>query len=132
MYRYCAPANDILYFLYCNTSAIFRREETNNLLKIYYETLKASLIEANVNTDIFTWENLKKSIEKIKLSCMIQSFATMTVSLLGIEASNKRTKKLLPISKIISHEFETNEKYQLRMTDNLLDLCRNLDDIVNC
>ena len=118
--RYCSPAYDLLYLLYCTTSREFRRENFDAVIVKYYETLTETLKEAQM--EIFSWKNLKDSITEIKLSCMIHAFATMSVCFLGTDASDQRTKELLPTSKIVCEEFVKNERYKNRMLDNMLDL----------
>ncbi|XP_043476903.1 uncharacterized protein LOC122507944 [Leptopilina heterotoma] len=130
MARYCAPAYDLLYFLYSTTSENFRQEKMDSLLLIYHQTLEECLMkEANLNVNlIFPFEDLKKSVSKIEVHCMIQAFSIMSVTLLGHDASFQRINEKMPLTNIVVNEFKNEEKYKFRIMDNLFDLYKKLDD----
>lgn len=130
VHRYCAPAYDLLYFLYSTTSEKFRAEKMDSLLIIYHQTLEECLLkEANLNVNlIFPFEDLKKSFLKIQVHCMIQAFSIMSVSLLGKKASHQRINENVPLKNVVLNEFSNVKRYKLRMVDNLLDLYKRLDD----
>lgn len=87
--------------------------------------------EAYLNIlDIFPFEQLEKSISKLKIHCMIQAYATMSVSLLGIDSTQQRVKQLKPLENIVINEFKNQEIYKMRMRDNLLDLYCNIEEFI--
>ncbi|XP_033227885.1 uncharacterized protein LOC117179846 [Belonocnema kinseyi] len=124
MARYCPPAFDLLFFLYCTTSRQFRKEHSTEILfSQYYETLTECLKEAQIDlTAIFSWNDFIESMAESKLSCMIYGCSISSVCLLGPDASVQISKESLSMSKILCKEFRGNEKYRERMLDSMLDL----------
>ena len=127
--RYSSPGSDLLYFLFCTTSREFRKEQSENLFMIYYETLSDSLKKAQIDvTKIFPWNHFVESIQEITLSCMISAFTIISISLLGSDASTQRIQGSSSTSNIVIDEFNKVDQYKNRMLDNLLDLLENLLD----
>ncbi|XP_033229014.1 uncharacterized protein LOC117180633 [Belonocnema kinseyi] len=113
--RYCPPAYDLLYFLYCTTSRNFRKEHSTEILfSKYYDTLTESLKEAKIDLSAsFSWNDFIESMAEIKLSCMVHGFSIMSMCFLGPDASVQIRDESVSASQIVCEEFRENEKCRL-------------------
>ncbi|XP_043463724.1 uncharacterized protein LOC122499435 [Leptopilina heterotoma] len=129
--RYTSPARDILIFLYYTTTRAFRIENSEKLLKIYYDSLAKCLEEVNMDIwKIYPWEEFLESIANFKLYSLIRVIYILPIAFSDLKTKDEESDSGSEIwDRLLSHPFTAlsnqlveNERLKTKLLDLLLDL----------
>lgn len=128
-YRYTSPARDILIFLYYTTTRAFRIENSEKLLKIYYDSLAKCLAEVNMDIwEIYPWEEFLESIANFRLYSLIRVIYILPIAFSDLKTNEDSDSgseiwdHLLNHPFALSNQLVENERLKSRLLDLLLDL----------
>lgn len=127
--RYTSPARDILIFLYYTTTRAFRIENSEKLLKIYYDSLAKCLAEVNMDIwEIYPWEEFLESIANFRLYSLIRVIYILPIAFSDLKTNEDSDSgseiwdHLLNHPFALSNQLVENERLRSRLLDLLLDL----------
>ncbi|XP_015431089.1 PREDICTED: uncharacterized protein LOC107187490 [Dufourea novaeangliae] len=88
--RYNPPAHDILCFLQFTTTRKLREEHSEDLFRVYHETMAEALQEAKLDiANIFPWNEFIESIEDLRVMCITHGVLNIPIMLLEPKAASK-------------------------------------------
>lgn len=129
--RYVPPAQDVLSFLYLNTSRDFRKENMYKVIGMYYSYLERHLKMAGFNVNnIIPFSNFMDSCEEQKLFAIVQTaiyFPLILISNDEVEAyfsDRELNEKALFEDRsylVLAHK-DKDESYANRLTESIQDL----------
>lgn len=129
--RYVPPAQDVLSFLYLNTSRDFRKENMYQVIGMYYSYLERHLKMAGFNiNNIIPFSNFMDSCEEQKLFAIVQTaiyFPLILISNDEVEAyfsDRELNEKALFEDRsylVLAHK-DKDESYAERLKESIQDL----------
>ncbi|XP_030767985.1 uncharacterized protein LOC115891613 [Sitophilus oryzae] len=132
--RYCPPVQDLLLFIYENSSKETRDTYLTKLTEQYYENLSKNLENFGIITDnILSHEDFVKSMEYMRIEAVMQSLYYSVVMKLDPKVreelffGEKKPKQMLARGAVVDVGLES-EKYKQAMKELLVEfvqLCKN-------
>lgn len=130
--RYNPPAHDILCFLQFTTTRQLREEHSEELFKIYHESMGEALKEAGLDiSTVFPWDEFLESIEDLRLMCITHGVLNIPIMLLDPSVAAKYfanepelLENVLYVDRtpLICEQVKEVAQYRDRMMDALLEL----------
>ncbi|XP_076172468.1 uncharacterized protein LOC143149191 [Ptiloglossa arizonensis] len=130
--RYNPPAHDILCFLQFTTTRQLREEHSEELFKIYRESMADALQEANLDiSTVFPWNEFIESIEDLRLMCILHGVLNIPIMLLEPSAASKYfadeshlLESVLYVDRtpLIREQLKNVPEYRARILEALLEL----------
>lgn len=130
--RYNPPAHDILCFLQFTTTRELREKHSEELFKIYHESMAKALEEAGLDiSTIFPWTDFSESIEDLRVMCITHGVLNIPIMLLEPRAASKYfsaepelLENILYVDRtpLVCKQVEDVPQYRDRMMDALLEL----------
>ncbi|CAH4029699.1 unnamed protein product [Pieris brassicae] len=130
--RYANPATDIIYFLYICTDSEFRSLHIDELINIYYESLKGFLnrFEIDVNS-LYTENKLRDDIEEHKVFGFLITLIEIKIIANHLDELNSNHKSEMDLTNLPDIEKESLVK--ARINDVLTESSENgvLEKLLN-
>ncbi|XP_003397705.1 uncharacterized protein LOC100645600 [Bombus terrestris] len=130
--RYNPPAHDILCFLQFTTTRELREKHSEELFKIYHESMAKALEEAGLDiSTIFPWTDFSASIEDLRVMCITHGVLNIPIMLLEPRAASRYfsaepelLENILYVDRtpLVCKQVEDVPQYRDRMMDALLEL----------
>lgn len=129
--RYAPPAYDIWLFLYYSTTREIRSAHSETLFQIYYNSMKKSLKEVNIEiAKIFSWNEFMDSLVEFKVFGMLRAIISLPIALSELETKSQGSITTSQVwgnvsdetSSFYSKQLKENERFRKRMLDIFLEL----------
>ncbi|XP_076238164.1 uncharacterized protein LOC143181556 [Calliopsis andreniformis] len=130
--RYNPPAHDILCFLQFTTTRQLRDDHSEELYKVYHDSMAEALQESNLDiSKVFPWDEFMASIEDLRVMCMTHGILNMPIMLLEPSAASKYfaeepdlLESVLYVDRtpLVCEQLRTVPPYRARMLEALLEL----------
>lgn len=130
--RYNPPAHDILCFLQFTTTRKLREEHSEELFRVYHESMAEALRESNLDiTRVFPWDEFIESIEDLRVMCITHGVLNIPIMLLEPSAASKYfseepdlLESVLYVDRtpLVCEQLKDVPQYRARMIDALLEL----------
>ncbi|XP_022115853.2 uncharacterized protein LOC110993782 [Pieris rapae] len=122
--RFANPATDIIYFLYICTDSEFRSLHLDELIKIYYDSLKGflNLFDIDVNS-LYTENKLRDDIEEYKVFGFLITLIEIKIISNHLEELNSIRKSEMDLTNLPDIEKKTLGK--ARINDVVTESCKN-------
>ena len=130
--RYNPPAHDILCFLQFTTTRKLREKHSEELFRVYHESMAEALRESNLDiTRVFPWDEFIESIEDLRVMCIAHGVLNIPIMLLEPSAASKYfseepdlLESVLYVDRtpLVCEQLKDVPQYRARMMDALLEL----------
>lgn len=123
---YASPAVDLIYYIFTTTDKVSRRNEYQNLVKIYYDQLTTNIQAMGSDPEkLFSYEDFQNELKRCGNIAIINAPFLLQISLSKSDSIVDMTEMCEEHSKsdfLQNSDSEFEHKFRIRMSDAIDDL----------